>query len=106
MKNFLRRLISFWNKTYPKSIQAIFLLVFLGGIFIVYRETFYFKQVEDANAFFAFLITLILLILTLPVLKTLIFYLKEMLSPMATFQKYVIILLLAVLIVLTLILLN
>lgn len=106
MKDFLKQILSFWRKTYPLPIQIIFLLIFLGGCYVIYTNAILYKQVEDAKDFFSFLAILIVLILTPPFLRTLLFYVRKLALPMTTFQKYLIGLIFCILTVLVLILIK
>ncbi len=106
MKFFLKQFLSFWKKTYPKLIQIIFLLVFLGSVYIICIEAFYVKQIGDAKAFLKLLIILILLVLTPPLLRTLLFYAKKLMSPATIFQKCLISLIFCIFVILVFILVK
>jgi len=106
IRNFFKQFLIFWKKTYSIPIQVIFLLILLGGCYVIYTNAILYKQVEDAKDFFSFLAILIVLILTPPFLRTLLFYVRKLALPMTTFQKYLIGLIFCILTVLVLILIK
>jgi len=106
MKDFLKQILSFWRKTYPLPIQIIFLLIFLGGCYVIYTNAVLYKQIEDAKDILNFLIILILLVLLPPLLRVVFFNVKKLTFPMTNFQKCLIGLIFCILVALVFILIK